>query len=117
MIVSATGLGNAVKIAIAALKKSAPRLAAIVAAESACCAFLTMKLRDLPDAIPLTIDAQYVPGFTWLRNPEARIVQNFGIVSAGLAAESPQAVIFSGPNAPIAPTSRSARPATLATAT
>ena len=32
MIVSATGLGNAVKIAIAALKKSAPRLAAIVAA-------------------------------------------------------------------------------------
>ena len=39
-----------------------------------------------------------------MRNPEARIVQNFGIVSAGLAAESPQAVIFSGPNAPLAPT-------------
>ena len=33
------------------------RLAAIVAAESACCAFLTMKLRDLTDAISLTIDA------------------------------------------------------------
>jgi hypothetical protein len=56
------------------------------------------------ELIPLTIDAQYVPGFTWLRNPEARIVQHFGIVSAGLAAESPQAVIFNGPNAPLVPT-------------
>jgi hypothetical protein len=56
------------------------------------------------ELIPLTIHAQYVPGFTWLRNPEARIVQHFGIVSAGLAAESPQAVIFNGPNAPLVPT-------------
>ncbi|HKG03799.1 MAG TPA: hypothetical protein VKB03_11495 [Conexibacter sp.] len=33
------------------------RLAAIVAAESRCCAFLTMRLADEPDAITLTIDA------------------------------------------------------------
>jgi hypothetical protein len=61
-------------------------------------------LKPGQELIPLTIDAQYVPGFTWLRNPEARIVQNFGIVSAGLAAESPQAVIFNGPNATLVPT-------------
>jgi hypothetical protein len=55
--------------------------------------------------IPLTIDGQYVPGFTWLRNPEFRVVQHLGpLVSVGLAAESPQAVIFSGPNAPLVPT-------------
>jgi hypothetical protein len=69
--------------------------------------FLTMFKQDMTpgqELIPLTIDAQYVPGFTWLRNPEARIVQYFGIVSAGLAAESPQAVIFNGPNAPLVPT-------------
>lgn len=33
------------------------RLATIVAAESRCCAFLTMDLTDQPDAITLTIDA------------------------------------------------------------
>jgi hypothetical protein len=69
--------------------------------------FLTTFKQDMTpgqELIPLTIDAQYVPGFTWLRNPEARIVQHFGIVSAGLAAESPQAVIFNGPNAPLVPT-------------
>lgn len=33
------------------------RLAAIVAAESKCCAFLTMDLAEEPDAITLTIDA------------------------------------------------------------
>lgn len=33
------------------------RLAAVVAAESKCCAFLTMQLADEPDAITLTIDA------------------------------------------------------------
>jgi hypothetical protein len=38
--------------------------------------FLTMFKQDMTpgqELIPLTIDAQYVPGFTWLRNPEARI--------------------------------------------
>jgi hypothetical protein len=69
--------------------------------------FLTMFKEDMTpgqELIPLTIDAQYVPGFTWLRNPEARVVQHFGMVSAGLALESPQAVIFNGPNAPLVPT-------------
>jgi hypothetical protein len=33
------------------------RLAAIVAAESECCAFLTMRLRDTPDAVVLAIEA------------------------------------------------------------
>jgi hypothetical protein len=55
--------------------------------------------------IPLTIDGQYVPGFTWLRNPEFRVVQHFGDkYAAGVSLESPQAVVFSGPNAPFVPT-------------
>ena len=33
------------------------RLAAIVAAEAECCAFLTMRMRDEPKAITLVIDA------------------------------------------------------------
>jgi hypothetical protein len=69
--------------------------------------FLTMFKEDMTprqENIPLTIDAQYVPGFTWLRNPEFRVVQRFGdIYAAGLALESPQAVIFNGPNAPDQP--------------
>jgi hypothetical protein len=69
--------------------------------------FLTMFKEDMTpgqENIPLTIDAQYVPGFTWLRNPEVRIVKHFGIMSVGVAAASPQAVIFSGPTAPLVPT-------------
>jgi hypothetical protein len=69
--------------------------------------FLTMFKSDMTpgqENIPLTIDGQYVPGFTWLRNPEFRVVQHLGLVSVGLAAESPQAVIFNGPNAPLVPT-------------
>jgi hypothetical protein len=70
--------------------------------------FLTMFQDDMTprqENIPLTIDAQYVPGFTWLRNPEFRVVQRFGdIYAAGLALESPQAVIFNGPSAPDQPT-------------
>ena len=54
--------------------------------------------------IPLTIDAQYVPGFSWTRNPQFRVVQHFGdLYAVGLSLESPQAVIFSGPNAPFVP--------------
>src|SRR5437879_2197131 len=29
------------------------------------------------EQIPLTIDAQYVPGFTYTRNPQLRVVQHF----------------------------------------
>lgn len=40
---------------------------------------------------PLTIDAQYVPGFNWLRTPQLRVVKNFGHVAAvGLSLENPQ---------------------------
>ena len=47
--------------------------------------------------IPLTIDAQYVPGFTWTRNPQVRLVRDFGsMVSAGLSVEAPQAIITGG---------------------
>ena len=47
--------------------------------------------------LPLTIDQQFIPGFTWTRNPQVRLVKDFGsIVSAGLSAEAPQAVITGG---------------------
>jgi hypothetical protein len=49
------------------------------------------------EQIPLTIDAQYVPGFNWTRNVQARFVENFGHgVWAGLSFESPQAVLSPG---------------------
>jgi hypothetical protein len=70
--------------------------------------FLTMFKEDMTprqENIPLTIDLQYVPGFTWTRNPQLRVVQHFGnMFAAGLSLESPQAVVFSGPNAPLVPT-------------
>jgi hypothetical protein len=69
---------------------------------------LTMFKEDMTprqENIPLTIDGQYAVGFTWLRNPQVRVVQHFGdMFAAGLALESPQAVVFSGPNAPLVPT-------------
>jgi len=50
---------------------------------------------------PMTIDAQYVAGFNWTRNPQLRIVKSWGHVAAlGLSFESPQTVIYTGPNAP-----------------
>jgi hypothetical protein len=57
------------------------------------------------EQIPLTIDAQYIPGFTYTRNPQFRVVQHFGdMFAAGLSLESPQAIVFSGPNNPLVPT-------------
>jgi len=45
------------------------------------------------EQIPLTIDAQYVEGFNWIRVPQFRVVENFGHgVWAGVSAESPQMV-------------------------
>lgn len=43
--------------------------------------------------IPLTIDAQYVPGFNWTRNPQARVVKDFDDhrIELGASAEAPQA--------------------------
>src|SRR5579872_3373395 len=46
------------------------------------------------EQIPLTIDAQYVPGFNWTRNPQARFVENFNdVLWVGLSVESPQALV------------------------
>ena len=45
------------------------------------------------EQIPLTIDAQYVEGFNWLRVPQFRAVEDFGHgLWAGISAESPQIV-------------------------
>ncbi len=55
--------------------------------------------------IPLTIDGQYVVGFTWTRNAQFRVVQDLDkSASVGFSLESPQALIFNGPNAPLVPT-------------
>lgn len=46
--------------------------------------------------IPLTIDAQYVPGFTFTRNPQLRVTKDFfdNTVTAGISLESPQALVY-----------------------
>lgn len=45
------------------------------------------------EQIPLTIDGQYVPGFTWSRVPQIRFVKNFGsTVALGLSVENPAAI-------------------------
>jgi hypothetical protein len=49
------------------------------------------------EQIPMTIDAQYVEGFNWLRVPQFRLVEDFGHgLWAGVSAESPQAVTSGG---------------------
>lgn len=58
---------------------------------------LTTNVRGIAvrnEQIPLTIDAQYVVGFNWTRNPQVRIVKTFSpMLSAGISIESPQTVI------------------------
>lgn len=45
------------------------------------------------EQITMTIDAQYVEGFNWLRVPQFRLVEDFGHgLWAGVSAESPQMV-------------------------
>jgi hypothetical protein len=69
---------------------------------------LTMFNHDMTprqEDIPLTIDGQYVVGFTWTRNPQFRVVKELDEgVSVGFSLESPQALLFNGPNAPLVPT-------------
>ncbi|HVM96180.1 MAG TPA: hypothetical protein VMT89_07310 [Candidatus Acidoferrales bacterium] len=49
------------------------------------------------EQIPLTIDAQYVEGFNWLRVPQFRLVEDFGNgLWVGASAESPQTVTSGG---------------------
>ncbi|MEI9987945.1 MAG: hypothetical protein WDN69_35495 [Aliidongia sp.] len=46
------------------------------------------------EQVPMTIDSQYVPGFNWSRNPQARFVEDFGNgLWAGISIESPQSII------------------------
>jgi len=53
----------------------------------------TVGIMPRQEQIPLTIDAQYVEGFNWLRVPQFRVVQDFGDgLWAGVSAESPQMV-------------------------
>ncbi len=53
------------------------------------------------EQIPLTIDAQYVPGFNWTRNAQVRFVEAFNDkISAGVSFESPQALISNNNNVP-----------------
>jgi hypothetical protein len=43
------------------------------------------------EVTPLTIDAQYVPGFVWARQPQVRLTENFGNgFWAALSVETPQ---------------------------
>jgi hypothetical protein len=54
------------------------------------------------EAIPFTIDSQYIPGFTWTRQPQFRIVKDWDKKYwLGLSVENPQSTVRSGPNAPI----------------
>ncbi len=50
--------------------------------------------------VPLTIDAQYVPGFTWARQPELRLAKGFadGKLFLAFSLESPQTVYSVGSN-------------------
>jgi hypothetical protein len=51
-------------------------------------------------AFPETIDAQYVPGFSWARQPQFRIAKMFDadLFGAALSVESPQTNYYTGPN-------------------
>jgi hypothetical protein len=50
--------------------------------------------------VPLTIDAQYVPGFTWTRQPQFRAVKDFADnkLAIGFSIESPETVYTVGSN-------------------
>ena len=49
------------------------------------------------EVLPMVVDNTYVPGFTYTRNPQVRLVKDFGsVVSVGLSLESPQAIVTAG---------------------
>ncbi len=50
--------------------------------------------------IPLTIDAQYVAGFTWARQPQLRVSKTFADneLTVAFSAENPQTSYYTGPN-------------------
>ena len=54
----------------------------------------------LQEDVPLTIDAQYVPGFVWTRQPQVRLAKDFLDRKLWIAAslENPQTSYYTGPN-------------------
>jgi hypothetical protein len=64
---------------------------------------LTMNTKGIvprAEDVPLTIDAQYVPGFAWSRQPQIRVVKDFDkTLWFGLSAENPQTTFSSAPGA------------------
>ena len=55
------------------------------------------QLAPRSERIPQTIDAQYVVGFNWDRNPQIRLVKTWGKTAAlGISFESPQAAFYTG---------------------
>ena len=66
---------------------------------------LTMDKKGIPYQLsninyPLVIDAQYVPGFDWARQPQFRIVKSFAneMLWVGASLENPQTTYYTGPN-------------------
>ena len=53
-------------------------------------------ITERQENVPLTIEAQYVPGFTFTRNPQLRLVKDLADnqLHAGLSLESPQALVY-----------------------
>ncbi|MEP6546140.1 MAG: hypothetical protein ABJD53_01640 [Gammaproteobacteria bacterium] len=52
------------------------------------------------EAPPPTIDAQYIPGFAWTRQPQIRLTKDFDkTVWLAVSAENPQTTFYTGANA------------------
>jgi hypothetical protein len=51
------------------------------------------------EVVPPTIDGQYIPGFTWTRQPQIRLVKDLpDSVSIAVSLENPQTTFFTGVN-------------------
>jgi hypothetical protein len=51
------------------------------------------------EMVPPTIDGQYIPGFTWTRQPQIRLVKDMpDAVSIAVSLENPQTTFFTGVN-------------------
>jgi hypothetical protein len=51
------------------------------------------------EVVPPTIDGQYIPGFTWTRQPQIRLVKDMPYaVSIAVSLENPQTTFFTGVN-------------------
>jgi hypothetical protein len=52
------------------------------------------------EVTPPTVDGQYMPGFTWARQPQLRLTQDIGKVFwVSLSLENPQTTFYTGANA------------------